>query len=115
VTDPQHAHGIEMFEDNLFFGIQISSSAAVITPYFDNNSPVYNYYSPDTEKSSAGLTVNQNSANLFTDVGQANVSDQINFTGITVNPAVTNIIDTDPQGGFRTEPANLTLLPYIRY
>jgi hypothetical protein len=115
VTDPNHAHSIDMYEDNLFFGIQIASSDAVITPYFDNNSPVYGYYSPDTVTNSANLSVVEASANLLTGIGEANVSDLINFTGISVDPAVTNIFFTDTQGGFRTEPANLTLLPFIRY
>jgi hypothetical protein len=115
VTDPTHAHSIDMYEDNLFFGIQIGSSAAVITPYFDNNSPVYGYYSPDTVKSGANLSVVEASANLLTGIGEANVSDLINFTGITVDPAVTNIIETDSEGGFQTRPFNLSLLPYIRF
>ena len=115
VTDPTHAHSIDMYEDNLFFGIQIASSDAVITPYVDNNSPVYGYYSPDTVTNSANLSVVETSANLLTGIGEANVSDLINFTGISVDPAVTNIFNTDTQGGFRTEPANLALLPFIRY
>jgi microcystin-dependent protein len=115
VTDPTHAHSIDMYEDNLFFGIQIASSAAVITPYFDNNGPVYGYYSPDTVTNGANLSVVQASANLLTGIGEANVSDLINFTNITVNPAVTNITETDSEGGLQTRPYNLSLLPYIRF
>ena len=114
-ANPFHTHTVEMFEDNLFFGVQISSSAAVITPFFDNNGPIFNYYDPDFPMISANLTVEQASANLFTTTGLADVSDKLAPTEITVNPAVTNIINTDYQGGFRTEPANLSLLPYIRY
>jgi hypothetical protein len=51
----------------------------------------------------------------LTGIGEANVSDLVNFTSITVNPATTNIIETDSQGGFETRPFNLSLLPYIRY
>ena len=115
VTDPQHTHTIAMYEDNLVFGIQMSSSAAVITPYFDNNGPIYSYYSPDTVTSSAGLTVNTTSANLQTAVGEANVNDKIGFTNLVVDPASTNIERTDSEGGFRTDPYNLALIPYIRY
>lgn len=116
VTDPGHAHGIEMFEDNLAVpSFQIASNPVVITPYFDNNGPIYDYFSPDTDSSSAGLTVNIASANLQTAVGEASVSDELDPTFITVDPAVTNIAETDRQGGFRTNPANLTLLPFIRY
>jgi hypothetical protein len=104
-----------MLEDNLLLAVQIASSAAVITPFFDNNSPVYNYYSPFLDTVSANLTVDETSANLQTAVGEANVSDELDPTFITVDPAVTNITETDLQGGFRTDPANLALLPYIRY
>lgn len=112
---PFHTHTVEMYEDNLFFGFTIASSAAVITPYFDNSSAVYGYYDPSFPMVSANLTVNETSANLQTAVGEANVSDKLDPTFITVDPAVTNITETDPKGGARTEPANLTLLPYIRY
>jgi hypothetical protein len=117
VNDPLHQHSIEMFEDNLLFAFQIASSPAVITPYFDNNGPTYNYYDPyfPQETGTANLTVNEASANLSTAVGEANVSDELDPTFITVDPAVTNITQTDPQGGFRTDPANLALLPYVRY
>jgi hypothetical protein len=104
-----------MLEDNLLLAVQIASSPAVITPYFDNNSPVYNYYSPFLDIVSANLKVDETSANLQTAVGEADVSDELDPTFITVDPAVTNITQTDPQGGFRTDPANLALLPYIRY
>ena len=115
VDDSAHQHGIRMLEDNLLLAVQIASSAAVITPFFDNNSPVYNYYSPFLDTVSANLTVDETSANLQTAVGEANVSDELDPTFITVDPAVTNITETDLQGGFRTDPANLALLPYIRY
>jgi len=116
VTDPGHAHGISMYEDNLGPpAVQVAANPVVITPYFDNNGPVYNYFSPDTEYSTAALTVNTASANLETAIGEANVSDQLGLTNISVDPAVTNIVETDPQGGYRTAPANLTLLPFIRY
>ena len=116
VTDPKHAHGIRMLLDNLAIpAVQTSFNPVVITPYFNNNSPVYNYFSPETEKNSADLSVQTGSANLFTNTGLADVSDKLAPTGITVNPATTNINNTDPDGGPRTEPANLTLLPFIRY
>lgn len=112
---PLHTHSIDMYEDNLLLAVQISSSAAVITPFFDNNGPVYNYYDPYFAPVSANLSVDPTSANLQTAVGEANVSDELDPTFITVDPAVTNIKETDLYGGFRTEPANLTLLPFIRY
>jgi len=102
-----------MIEDNLFFGIQQGTSAEVITPY--PNSPSYSNYSPYTETNSAGISVATASANVQTGTGEANVSDLIGFTGITVDPATTNITETDPEGGFQTRPANLALLPYIKY
>jgi microcystin-dependent protein len=115
VSDPNHTHTVEMYEDNLFFGIQEARYPEVITPYFDNNGPTYGYYDPSFPNISAGLTVVETSANLQTAVGQANVNDKIGFTGITVDPAKTGIKETDPQGGFRTDLYNLALLPYIRY
>ena len=117
VNDPGHQHSIQMYEDNLVFGIQIASSAAVITPFFDNNGPIYNYWDPyfPSSTGTANLIVDEKSANLSTAVGEADVSDELDPTFITVDPAVTNITQTDPQGGFRTDPANLALLPYIRY
>ncbi len=114
--DPGHAHGIKMIEDNLGPpAVQVATNPVVITPYFDNNGPVYNSYSPVTEDASAELTINQASANLLTAVGEADVSDELDPTNITVNSAGTNVIETDPQGGFRTTVPNLALLPYIRY
>lgn len=115
VTDPGHPHGIGMYEDNLLLGIKIASSAAVITPYFDNNGSIYDFYSPNTTVESANLKINSGSANLQTLVAEANVSDKLNFTGITVNDSVTNIDTTDPDGGPYTTCANLTLIPFIRY
>ena len=97
-----------------YLGISVASSAAVVTPDL-NWSPVYSTYRPNLDRANANLQVNTASANLTTAVGEADVSDKLNFTGITVDPAVTNIVETDPQGGFRTDPANLALLPYIRY
>jgi hypothetical protein len=77
--------------------------------------PNYGSYSPLTDVASAGLIVNQNSANLQTAIGQANVSDELDPTFITVNPAVTNITETENEGGLETRPYNLSLIPYIRY
>jgi hypothetical protein len=117
-ADPGHAHSIKMYEDNLLFGLQSGINPVILCPYSTYvESPIPNYgsYSPLTDVGSANLTVNQGSANLLTAIGEANVSDELDPTLITVNPAVTNINQTDTQGGFRTEPANLTLLPFIRY
>jgi microcystin-dependent protein len=114
VTDPGHKHTVEMIEDNLLFGIQIvGQNPEVITPY--PNSPSSGNYSPFTDTNSADISAVATSANVVAGVGEANVSDKIAFTGITVNPAVTNITETNTQGGFQTRPANLALLPYIKY
>jgi microcystin-dependent protein len=114
--DPGHNHGIKMAEDNVAFpALQTSQRPVVLTPYFNRSIAALYYWSPDTEIASANLTVNQGSANVLTAVGQANVSDELDPTFITVTPATTNVTETDFQGGVRTEPANLTLLPFIRY
>lgn len=113
VTDPKHAHVITMYEID-YTGVSIGTNNTVITPD-TNYSPYYDTYRPSLKSAEANLTVNQNSANLFTATGFADVSDKLGLTNISVDQAVTNITDTDPQGGFRTDPANLTLLPYIRY
>jgi len=113
VPDPGHAHVITMYEID-YTGVSVGTNNTVITPDM-NYSPFYDTYSPPLNFASANLTVNQNSANLLTDTGFANVSDKLGLTNISVDPAITNITDTDPQGGYRTNPANLTLLPYIRY
>jgi len=113
VNDPNHQHVITMYEID-YTGVSIGTNNTVVTPDL-NYSPSYGTYSPVVNVSSASLTVNVASANLFTATGFANVSDRLAFTGITVDPATTNLDNTDPQGGFRTEPANLSLLPYIRY
>ena len=114
VTDPGHVHGIRMYE----IGYAAAATSLNNTTMSPNPtwSPYYDTYTPDfIDDASAGLTINTASANLVTDLANANVSDLVNFTGITVNPAVTNISETDPEGGFRTVPANLALIPYIKY
>jgi microcystin-dependent protein len=113
VNDPNHQHVITMFEID-YTGVSIGTNNTVVTPDL-NYSPSFGTYSPVVNVSSANLTMNAASANLSTATGFANVSDRLAFTGITVDPATTNLDNTDPQGGFRTEPANLSLLPYIRY
>ncbi len=120
VTDPGHAHSIRMYEDNLLFGVQSGINPVILCPYstyLDTPGGIPNYgsYSPFTDVSSANLTVNQGSANLLTAVGEANVSDELSPTSITVDPALLNIYETGSQGSVRTEPVNLTLLPFIRY
>jgi microcystin-dependent protein len=113
VNDPNHQHVILMYEIG-YAGISIGTNDTVVTPDL-NYSPTYRPYSPVVNFSDANLTVDVASANLFTATGFANVSDLLNFTNISVDPAKTNLDNTDPQGGFRTEPVNLSLLPYIRY
>jgi hypothetical protein len=118
-ADPGHQHSIKMYESNVAFpAIQDGSAPVIIYPYYtylEQFLPNYGSYSPVTDVASADLTVNQGSANVLTAVGEANVSDELDPTFITVTPATTNITETDLQGGVRTEPANLTLLPFIRY
>jgi hypothetical protein len=108
-----------MYEDNLLFGLQAATNPVILCPYstyLDSGGiPNYGSYSPFTDVSSANLTVNQGSANLLTAVGEANVSDELSPTSITVDPALLGIYETGNQGGVRTEPVNLTLLPFIRY
>jgi hypothetical protein len=119
VTDPGHAHSIKMYEDNLLFGLQSGINPVILCPYptYLENPGIPNYgsYSPFTDVVSAGLTVNQNSANLQTLVGQANVADELDPTFITVNPATTDIAETENEGSVETRPFNLSLIPYIRY
>jgi microcystin-dependent protein len=120
VTDPGHTHSIKMYEDNLLFGVQSGINPVILCPYstyLDTSGGIPNYgsYSPFTDTASANLTINQGSANLQTAVGQANVSDELDPTFITVNPSVTNITETDYEGGLETRPFNLSLIPYIKY
>jgi hypothetical protein len=120
-ADPGHSHGIKMYESNLAFpALQSGTAPVVLCPFYTyletpGGIPNFGSYSPVTDIASAKLTVNQGSANLLTAVGEANVSDELDPTFITVNPATTNISQTDSQGGPFTKPANLTLLPFIRY
>jgi hypothetical protein len=116
VADPGHNHSIKMYESNVAFpALQTSQRPVVLTPYFNRQIAALYFWSPDTDIASANLVINQGSANVLTAIGQANVSDELDPTFITVNPATTNISDTIIDGGFRTQPANLTLLPFIRY
>jgi hypothetical protein len=115
-ADPGHNHSIKMYESNVAFpALQTSQRPVVLTPYFNRQIAALYFWSPDTDIASANLVINQSSANVLTAVGQANVSDELDPTFITVTPATTNITETDFDGGARTEPANLTLLPFIRY
>jgi hypothetical protein len=105
-----------MYESNVAFpALQTSQRPVVLTPYFNRQIAALYFWSPDTDIASANLTINQGSANVLTAIGQANVADELDPTFITVNPATTNISETIFEGGFRTQPANLTLLPFIRY
>jgi microcystin-dependent protein len=113
VTDPNHNHISWMYEIG-YLGVSVASNPTTVAPD-PNYSPKYSTFNFDFETASANLSVNAGSANLLTGIGEANVSDLVNFTSITVNPATTNIIETDSQGGFETRPFNLSLLPYIRY
>lgn len=82
---------------------------------YESFSPQGLMYNGSSRKASANLTVTAASANLQTGVGEADVSDKINFTGITVNNATTNINETEIEGGPKVQPPNLALVPYIRY
>lgn len=113
VNDPKHGHLIYMYEID-YTGVSVASNNTVVTPDM-TYTPYYSVYRPNLQQANADLIVNEASANLTTAIGQADVSDQINFTSITVNPAVTNIIETYPSGGFKTTVTNLALLPFIRY
>ena len=96
----------------IFPAAYISASEGITYPSF---SPQGLTLYTNTGYASANVTVNTASANLLTDLANANVTDKSNVTGITIDDAVTNIIDTEDEGGSRVVPWNLSLIPYIRF
>lgn len=112
-TDPGHRHVVDMREIS-YVGAAVTGDDLVVTPD-PNYTPNFTDFVPYVDPVNANLSVNQTSANLSIAAADANVGDLVSFTKIAVNPALTNVTQTELEGGFRTVPANLTLLPYIRY
>jgi microcystin-dependent protein len=96
----------------IFPAAYIAQSEGLTYPDFSPQGLTFNGF---TKTASANLTVEKASANLLAQVADAEVDDLIAKTGVTIDPAKTNIIETDLEGGPKTVPWNLALLPYIRF
>lgn len=135
ITDPGHTHagdGVEhdhpspnlgLHEHSVTFlstgygigiipAVYVGVTEGITYPSFSPRGLNFNGY---TSSDSANLTVNSASANLVAEIADAEVDDLVAKTGITINDAKTNIIETQTEGVTKTIPWNLTLLPYIRY
>lgn len=111
-----HAHEKFFLSAGYGFGIipaaYYSASEGITYPTFEPRGLTYDGF---TKLASANLTINEASANLLTATGLAEVEDLIADTGVTIDPAKTNITQTDPDGAVKTILWNIALLPYIRF
>jgi microcystin-dependent protein len=113
VSDPGHQHVIFLYEIGyLFLAATARPLETIATPGYTPNG---GGFPPGFKQTSAELVVNASSANVSAGSANDNLSDLNSPTGITVDPTVTNLIETFPQGGYQTRPYNLSLLPYIKY
>lgn len=113
VSDPGHVHIVERTEIGYIVAISVGVndwflSSPGFTPS-DQKCPI------SWNLADASLTVVQKDANVGTETSNANLSDLSAQTGITVVPNVTGIVTSFEDGGAETRPANLSLLPYIKY
>ena len=113
VSDPGHRHVVEKTEIGYIVAVSVG-----VNDWF-LSSPGF---TPSDQKcfmtwnlADAGLVVVQKDANVGTEMANANLSDLSSQTGITVVPNVTGIVTSFEDGGAETRPANLSLLPYIKF
>ena len=115
-TDPGHDHLDQTLNHMGYVGNFLpgfATQALAVTPAYSGQEG--GRFGVETGDASARPVVQNDPANLFLDVAQSNVTDEIAVTNVTVDVHDINIPYTEFAAGPETRPDNIALLPVIRY